>query len=157
KIEVQDADGKAAFLPYATSLVQGEELAAVARVPEDRPLPRAVRISGTLDGRPYEREIPVAQVSTEAGYLPREWARLRIERLLAEDASKHKEAIIALSKEMYVMTPFTSLLVLENDDMYQQYKVERNRKESWAGYHAPRKIPVVFEPEPGQTGPDGKR
>jgi tetratricopeptide (TPR) repeat protein len=58
---------------------------------------------------------------------------------------------------MYVMTPYTSLLVLENDDMYQQYKVERNRKESWAGYSAPKKIPVVFEPEPGQTGPDGKR
>src|SRR5262249_59961673 len=47
RIEVQDADGKATFLPYLTSLVQGEELAAVARVPEKEPLPRAVRVSGT--------------------------------------------------------------------------------------------------------------
>ena len=47
------------------------------------------------------------------------------------------------------MTPFTSLLVLENEAMYQQYKVERGRKDHWALYACPQKIPVFSEAEDG--------
>src|SRR5262249_10916947 len=83
---------------------------------------------------------------------PRTWARLEIDRLLAEDARKHKDAIVALSKRMYVMTPFTSLLVLENDDMYTQYKVDRGRKDHWAMYPAPATVKVVTEPLAGGAG-----
>ncbi len=46
------------------------------------------------------------------------------------------------------MTPFTSLLVLENEDQYTQYKVDRGRKDHWAMYPLPAKIPVVAEPDP---------
>ena len=42
---------------------------------------------------------------------------------------------------MYVMTPFTSLLVLENEDMYTQYKVDRGRKDHWAMYPCPAEDP----------------
>ena len=49
---------------------------------------------------------------------------------------------------MYVMTPYTSLLVLENEAMYAQYKVDRGRKDHWAMYPCPPKIPVVYEPLP---------
>src|SRR5262249_43541462 len=68
----------------------------------------------------------------------------------AEDAAKHKKAIIELSKAMYVMTPFTSLLVLENEAMYEQYKVDRGRKDHWAMYPCPAKVPVVTEDEDGR-------
>ena len=57
-----------------------------------------------------------------------------------------RSAIVELSKAMYVMTPFTSLLVLENEDMYKQFKVDRGRKDHWAMYPAPAKIQVVIEP-----------
>src|SRR5262249_13519679 len=87
-----------------------------------------------------------------ADYLPRVWARWEIDRLLAEDAGKHKEAIVNLSKNLYVMSPYTSLLVLENDDMYKQYKVERGRKEKWAWYATPQKIAVVKEGQLSGTG-----
>jgi hypothetical protein len=50
------------------------------------------------------------------------------------------------------MTPFTSLLVLENDDMYTRFKVDRGRKDHWAMYPAPAKIPVVIEPIEGDEG-----
>jgi tetratricopeptide (TPR) repeat protein len=43
---------------------------------------------------------------------------------------------------MYVMTPYTSLLVLENEAMYKQFKVDRGRKDHWAMYRCPKKIPV---------------
>jgi predicted Zn-dependent protease len=93
--------------------------------------------------------LPVKGVAEHAEYLPRTWAQLEIDRLLAEDAVKHKEKIIGLSKAMYVMSPFTSLLVLENEDMYVQYKVDRGRQDHWALYPCPATILVVYEPLPG--------
>ena len=44
------------------------------------------------------------------------------------------------------MSPFTSLLVLENEAMYKQYNVERGRKDHWAAYPCPDRIPIVTEP-----------
>src|SRR5439155_25748563 len=85
----------------------------------------------------------------------RTWAKLEIDLLLAsfsgsaQASADVKQQIIALSKSMYVMTPFTSLLVLENEAMYQQYKVDRGRKDHWAMYPCPAKMPVVYEPEDG--------
>ena len=58
---------------------------------------------------------------------------------------------------MYVMTPFTSLLVLENEDMYTQYKVDRGRKDHWAMYPCPEKIPVVYEPLDGMPADPKKK
>src|SRR5207302_907557 len=36
-----------------------------------------------------------------------------------------------------------------NEAMYQQYKVDRGRKDHWAMYHCPEKIAIVYEPEGG--------
>jgi predicted Zn-dependent protease len=51
---------------------------------------------------------------------------------------------------MVVMTPYTSLLVLENDEMYRTFKVDRGRKDHWAPYDCPAEIKVVYEPDPTQ-------
>jgi hypothetical protein len=144
------------FLPFAGSLTQGEELAAVARLEGDQGWPKAVVMRGVFNGRPFERELEVKDVADRAGYLPRTWAVLEIERLLAEDAVKHRDAVVELSKAMHVMTPFTSLLVLESEEMYQQYKVERGRKDHWALYPCPEKIKVVYEPLEGEEGDPSK-
>jgi tetratricopeptide (TPR) repeat protein len=141
------------FLGCAESLAQGEELCAMARVGPDAPalrLPEAVRVRGTLGGRPWEQVLPVEAVAPGADYLPRTWAKLEIDRLLAEDAARHKPAIIELSKAMYVMTPFTSLLVLENEQMYKEFKVDRGRKDHWAMYPCPPALnpKPAYEPDP---------
>src|SRR5439155_23312997 len=115
-------------------------------------LPQAVTVRGTMDGKPFALKLPVKGVADNAGYLPRTWAKLEIDRLLAEDAVKHKDAIVTLSKALYVMSPFTSLLVLENEDLYKQYKVDRGRKDHWAMYPCPDKIPVIQEPDPNLAG-----
>src|SRR5262249_10216031 len=150
-VQVSDKAGKAMFLPFTTLLAQGEELCAVARV--DGSSPQSVVIRGTLNGQPFERELPVGDATPNAGYLPRTWAKLEIERLLGEYSrepnAKMKDRIVALSKEAVVMSPFTSLLVLENEDMHQQYKVERTRVDHWAIYPCPEKIPVVAEDADG--------
>jgi tetratricopeptide (TPR) repeat protein len=145
-VKVVDAAERATFLCPTSALAQGEELCAVARVGPGEPVPEAVVISGTLGGRPFRKEVPVRDVAGGAGYLPRTWAKWEIERLLVEDAAANRDRIIALSKAMYVMTPYTSLLVLENEAMYAQYKVDRGRKDHWAMYSCPPTIPVVREP-----------
>ena len=75
-------------------------------------MPKTVEITGQLDGKPQKWTLSVAGVAEQADYLPRTWAKLEIDRLVADGAEKNKARIIELSKAMYVMSPFTSLLVL---------------------------------------------
>lgn len=144
-----------AVLADQAMLAQGEDLCVVTRVPLAAGpirLPAQLAITATLDGQPYRRVLNIDEGQGGAGYLPRQWARLEIDRLLADGAQKNQEAIIALSMDSYVMSPFTSLLVLENEAMYAEFKVERGRKDHWAAFAAPDKIPVVYEPDPTQIG-----
>src|SRR5262245_2562707 len=66
---VSDPSGKVKFLPFVRLICQGEELAAVARVDGD--LPEKVRISGTLEGKEFSRDLEVKQAREKAAYLPR--------------------------------------------------------------------------------------
>ncbi len=146
-VTVTDEFGRR-FLTCANSISAGEEVCAALRLDGDDPrAPQTVKVTGSLDGAPFERVIPVRDVAGGAGYIPRTWAKLEIDRLLAEDAVKNRAAVVELSKAMYVMTPYTSLLVLENEQMYRENRVDRGRKDHWAMYPCPDKIPVVYEPD----------
>jgi tetratricopeptide (TPR) repeat protein len=152
-VKVTDAAGKATFLAHETSLAQGEQLCAIASLSADgKNMPEKVIVRGTLAGKPFEEKLPVTvgKDGRKADYLPRTWAKLEIDRLLAEDGTKHKAKIIELSKQMYVMSPYTSLLVLESDDMHKQYKIDFGRKDHWAPYDCPKEIKVVYEPVDGE-------
>ncbi len=150
-IKVLPDGGPAKFLLDSTAIAQGEEICAIARLgPDDGAMPKSLTVLGTLDGNAFQVPIELPKQMAEAGHLPRTWAKLELDRLLAEDAQKHRDRIIELSKQMYVMTPFTSLLVLENEEMYQRFKVDRGRKDHWAHYVTPPKIEVMFEPLDGQ-------
>jgi hypothetical protein len=146
-ISVNDQAERATFLCHEDSIAHGEELCAITRLGAGEALPAKLIVTGSLDGEPFRREIAVEQVANQAEYLPRTWAKLRIDQLLAEDPARHQAEIVALSKAMYVMSPFTSLLVLETEQMYVQFGVDRGRKDHWAMYACPPQIPVVFEPE----------
>jgi ferric-dicitrate binding protein FerR (iron transport regulator)/tetratricopeptide (TPR) repeat protein len=157
-VKVTDEANRNLFLTHDLSVAQGEELCAVTRLnPQARAgqnapaMLKSLTITGTLNGQSFRRTIPLKEVAPRADYLPRTWARLEINRLLAEDAWKNRGRIVALSKAMYVMTPFTSLLVLENDAMYKQFKVDRGRKDHWAMYPCPATIPVNGEISPPST------
>ena len=137
-------------------MAQGEQLCAIARLDAAAEMPKTIEITGQLDGKPQKWTLPVDGVAQQADYLPRTWAKLEIDRIVADGAEKNKARIIELSKAMYVMSPFTSLLVLENEEMYAQYHVDRGRKDHWAMYDCPQQIPVVFEPLAGPPSPSGK-
>ncbi|MBI4615719.1 MAG: FecR domain-containing protein [Planctomycetes bacterium] len=149
-VSVVDDAERLSFLLDTDSLADGEELFAVARLPEHGVLPAEVTVAGSLGGKPWRRTFPVRDVAGGAGYLPRTWAKLEIDRLVSAGAEQNKDAIVALSKATYVMSPFTSLLVLESDEMYEQFGIDRGRNDHWALYPAPEEIPIVYEPDPSQ-------
>ena len=150
------------FLTMTGTVLRGEELVAITRVgpaagSKHRPgafaLPTQIRISRANGTSRTHDVVAIKGARPDAAYLPRMWAKLEIDRLVAADPAKNRDKVVELSKEMFVMSPFTSLLVLENDDMQTQYKVAGGRKDHWAMYSAPEWIEVVVEPEPGQPDP----
>jgi len=124
------------------TLSQGEALTIVGRG-ED--LPEALSISGMIGSTPYAKNFRIHGAKRNAQFIPRLWATRHINELLSSGSLKRSE-IVRHSKQYYVMTPYTSLLVLEDEWMYGEFGVERGRDDHWALYSAPREIPVVGEP-----------
>ena len=109
-------------------------------------MPEKISVSGLLNGEAWEQEVSLIEdLRIGAGFIPRFWAQRHLEELL-KDGEEHRAEIVRLSKKYYVATPFTSLIVLEDDAMYEEYEVEKGRKDHWAAYPAPDEIPVVREP-----------
>jgi tetratricopeptide (TPR) repeat protein len=111
-----------------------------------------VVVTGTLDGKlvTYRTtfEVPSTQYSvpstqpvsapnpkseirnpksdSDASFIPRLWARMHLDELLAQGTSQEvQDEIINLSEEFHLMTPYTSLLILETDADRERFKVKR--------------------------------
>ena len=144
-----DAGEDAPFLHF--NQLAGPGRGAVRRRPPRRQaeLPETVTVAGTLDGKPFApRAAGEGRAGEGAATCRGPGPGWRSTACWPRTRPSTRSAIIELSKAMYVMTPFTSLLVLENEEMYKQYKVDRGRKDHWAMYPCPQKIPVVVEEDP---------
>jgi tetratricopeptide (TPR) repeat protein len=87
-----------------------------------------VVVAGTFDGRPirYASRVSLADAEQGNSFIPRLWARMHLDDLLRQGASQTiQDEIIALSEEYNIMTPYTSLLVLETDADRERFKVKR--------------------------------
>ena len=142
-LDENDGLMEAIAYPSSTVLAAGETLTVTAM--SDKSLPASIRFQGRVGTELVTKTASVKKAKTDAEYLPRLWAKRHIDELLKSDMSD-KEEIISLSKDFYVVTPHTSLIVLEDDAMYQEYDVERGRKDHWASYDAPKEIEVIKEP-----------
>ena len=146
KVELLDDGGglmEAIAYPSSSVLAAGETLTVTAM--SDKSLPSSIRFQGRVGTELVTKTADVKEAKTDAQYLPRLWAKRHIDELLKSDMSD-KEEIISLSKDFYVVTPHTSLIVLEDDAMYKEYDVQRGRKDHWASYDAPKTIEVIKEP-----------
>jgi len=158
----RDAEGAEATA-QAIRDAGGQATAAECDIADRGKVDAAVAAAGQVDilvnnagwdvFKPFTKTVAVGTLARRASEgsryssspLPRMWAKQQIELLTSLGAEQHKERIIALSKAMSVMSPVTSLLVLENEEMYEQYKIDRGRKDHWAIYPAPELIEVVQE------------
>ena len=129
------------------SAVDGEAVTVLSRgTGPSGQVPKAMLLTGTLAGAAWSQRFELPPARTDAGYVPRLWARAQIEADVRRGAEAHKEEITRLGREHFLVTPYTSLLVLENDAMYRQFKVVRPDAAGWAHYAAPAEIAVVREP-----------
>jgi hypothetical protein len=156
-------------------LAEGEEVELVSRL-AGRGTPAAVELTGTLNGAPWRQVIELdAAAGADAGYLPRLWAQRHIAaRLLAkhepvivppcaetatgapacpieaELRERRDEAIrrevVELGRQYFLLSRHTSLLVLENDDMYRRYGVAKGTGDTWAPYEMPATMPFAATP-----------
>jgi Flp pilus assembly protein TadD len=137
---------------YASSgqIADGEELTVLAHLGADAAAPKTLRVTGRLGDAAWRLEQPIGDPRRDARYLPRLFAEARVDSLLRDEDPAHATAnqkeITALGMAQFLITPYTSLLVLENDKMYAQYKVNRGSPGGWAWYDAPKTIKVVSEP-----------
>ncbi len=149
---VFDVDDNAidAAVHVSAQASQGEDVSVVARLSKSAPAASIV-VSGMTAGKAWSQRIAVTSSAPtapgkRANYLPRLWARRHIDALVREDRQAHAETITKLGLANFLVTPFTSLLVLETEADYQKHKVVRPAADRWARYEAPVKIDVVREP-----------
>jgi tetratricopeptide (TPR) repeat protein len=151
-------------------LADGEEIDLVAKLVGDQ-LPASVVLTGTRDGTPWTQSVAIDGSRHDAGYLPRLWAQRRVAELMlakhepvaapecmpkmpcettgelrdARDEVLRKQ-IVELGKRYFLLTRHTSLLVLENDDMYRRFGIAKGTGDTWAPYAMPAKIAVTHAP-----------
>ncbi len=163
----QVGDAEVSAYLRSAQVAAGEDIEVVVRAPARADL-EALVLRGMVAGRPWTQRIDLAaapRAPGDAGYLPRLWAERRVDHLMtmgdralapctttpcATDEERaiaayhaRKNEIVELGKAHFLLSPHTSLIVLENDAMYAQYGVEKGSGATWAPYAAPSTIPVV--------------
>ena len=76
--------------------------------------------NGTIVHKTAELPAPGIAAGGDPGFVAQRWARLRVDELLAEPAL-HRAEIVAIGQRFAVVTPETSLIVLETLADYQRY------------------------------------
>lgn len=88
-----------------------------------------VVVRGTQDGRPVEFSHDVTLAAGDEGnsFVPRLWARLYLDELLGQGSTPAlRDQIVELSQRYHIITPYTSLLVLETDALRSRFGVQRH-------------------------------
>jgi Tfp pilus assembly protein PilF len=92
----------------------------------------AVRVPSTQEDEPSAVSNRKSKIQNpkspdaDSSFIPRLWARLHLDELLAQGSSQEiQDEIVALSEEFHIMTPYTSLLVLESDADRERFKVKK--------------------------------
>lgn len=116
------------------NLPAGEQLLVLGRyLPTGEKLEGEVTVRGTSQGKPVEFrqavsiDVPRSDATADdVSFLPRLWAKQHLDQLLLEAQTPEvRQQIIGLSEEYHLMTPYTSLLVLETDADRERFKVKR--------------------------------
>ncbi len=74
----------------------------------------------------YAAKLNLKDAEQGNSFIPRLWARAHLDLLLSQGASQTiQDDIIRLSEEFHIITPYTSLLVLETDADRERFGVQR--------------------------------
>ena len=87
-----------------------------------------VVVTGTLGGESVKYVAKINFKDAEEGnsFIPRLWARAHLDHLLQQGSNQAiRDEIISLSEQFHIITPYTSLLVLESDADRERFGVKR--------------------------------
>jgi Ca-activated chloride channel homolog len=92
--------------------------------------PVEVTMRGEIQGSEWEQTVNVKLPSSDEGHSPieRMWALKRVSRLLGEERelnANHQDEIVRLSEGYSIVSPYASMLVLENNGEFQRWKIEQ--------------------------------
>ena len=113
------------------NLFCGDQLTVFGRYAADGHV--AIHLTGEVNGKKrefvYEGTFPESNIENQ--FIPRLWATRRVGYLLDEirlhgEESELKDEVLRLSKEYGIMTPYTSYLVLEDDNAYETHGIARS-------------------------------
>ena len=130
KVEFDGLQVAAVYPTTLPNLADGKQQIILGRyLPEAGDTqPASVKISGTRNGKPVSWTTPLEFEQAEAGnsFIPRLWARKHLDYLLAQGSSPSiQDQVIELSERFHIITPYTSLLVLESDADRARFGVKR--------------------------------
>jgi hypothetical protein len=126
--------GAIVFPQTAATVFAGDEIIAVMKTPIDMPVPPSVRLTGRLNGAEHTEEITLTP-AVKTDRVAQRWARQQLAFMEATDAPK--DDIVKLSTDLGVLSKYTSLLVLENDEAYEKYQIERKQAQAQQLAQAP--------------------
>lgn len=87
-------------------------------------------LSGTIQGGPWKQTVALELTEVDQGNseIERMWAHQRVSRLLSWERNgqgTYRDEIVRLSEGYSIVSPYASMLVLENDGEYQRWKIEQ--------------------------------
>jgi Ca-activated chloride channel family protein len=127
----------------------GEQVVLVGRLLTQEP--GLVRLRGEIAGETYMLTRPVRwtpEASRQNPLVPRLWSLAKISDLESSTDAPTVKQIVDMSKRYHVMSRYTSLLVLENDQMFAEYGIKRTAPVT-AG------LPTDEMPTANQSAPRG--
>lgn len=123
RVEVANAT---VFPAQARTMFAGDELVTLIRTPADQPAPTALVLSGFAGGKPVVQTISIDKPIKVAHVMQR-WAAFQLVAL--DSAGAPREDIVKLSRDAGLISRYTSLLVLENDEAFKQHQIERKQQQ----------------------------
>ncbi|MBI4601245.1 MAG: hypothetical protein HY721_04710 [Planctomycetes bacterium] len=106
----------------------GQQVVLGRYLPEPGETRGTLVVRASLGVLPIAAEVPAAFAGEGEGnsFVPRLWARLHLDHLLEQAQTPEvKDRVIALSEELQIITPYTSLLVLESDADRERFQVRK--------------------------------
>ncbi len=129
RVEFRGIQAAAVYPERLPNLAAGTQQILVGRyLPQEGDHKGEIIVRGRRGGEDVQFSAPVSFKEAEQGnsFIPRLWARSQLDSLLEQGSSEFtKNAIIALSEEFHIITPYTSLLVLETDEDRERFGVKR--------------------------------
>jgi len=121
---IAGSEGDVVFPSRATTIFEGDEIVAVVRSKSDAAPPKSL----TLNADGYTQSIAIDSTK-DGAQVSKRWAIAQIAALEREGDTK-KDEVVKTSLDFGVMSRHTSFLVLESEEAYAKYDIERKSKKN---------------------------